>query len=293
MFPLFIRHLPRKAFTLIELLVSMSVLTLMMVLFLAIFSSTSQSFTLTRSTVESFDSARTFSLQLNRELGSAMVRDWSGYANNNFRSMGFRVEQGSYGYDTTLSFLTPDISVSETENLNFVTHHQYFYIASEAAIYRSEFRTSLFPQLLVSASNNVDSANRNANFQRLTRLTPAYLQPANWFNNPIIREARELVYNPGENINLPLLRNVFFFEVLCHAEGGDVFNTWTGALQNQLPQFVEIRFGVADPNLARRLRVRVEQGLGLTDEDLEQLRYFSLNVPMRNHGVRTNDIWAP
>lgn len=289
------QFLTRRAFTLIELLVSISVLALMMVLFLAIFTGASQSFGLTRSTVESFESARTFSLQLNRELGSAMVRDWSGYPAAANRQMRFRVQQNVLGYDTLISFLSPDISVSAQDEINFVNHHQYFYVAREAAIYRAEFRTpmAVVPNLIDSTANNVDSSNRNFNLQRLTRLTPAYLSPTGWTNNVLIRETRDLVYNEAAGINLPLLRNVFFFEVLCHTENGDVFTTWTGPLETQLPRFVEIRFGVADQNLARRLRVRLDQGQDLTQDDLDQLRYFSLNIPMRNFAVQTNDIWAP
>ncbi|MCH8475338.1 MAG: prepilin-type N-terminal cleavage/methylation domain-containing protein [Opitutales bacterium] len=294
----------RKAFTLIELLVSIAILTLLMVMFLTVFTSASSSFGFARSTIETFEEVRTASLQIQRELAEAQVRRWETdgelTSTERFRTIGFFVNVfGPNSGDKNIHFVAYDEGLQDVSRMSFLSHFTYFWVEEEAALYRAVTNSKDTPenvrnQLLFGGENaqHPRSEVPTANVQRLTVMTPTYRDPnGQWMNSSFGQLARRLVYDPANDVNQPIMTRVFDFGMEFYDENNNVsVDSWGDPFQ--LPSRIHLTVGIADRSQVAEFRAKVQNG-GLEAEDYDRLRYFTIAVPMRNVNAPMNDYWRP
>lgn len=288
----------KQAFTLIELLVSIAILTLLMVLFLTIFTNTSRSFGFARGAMDTFEEIRSSSLLIQRELSEAVVRQWdTGGAlrdTENFRNIPFLIDEGRRNIgDRNISFVAYDENLQEVQNLSILSHYTYFWVQEEAAVYRAVANTKPASgarteqerlRILNQVSSVADSSNTDANLLRLTAMTPTYNRAESWVDDRLAENSRLDVYDPRNNINEPILTRIFDFDI-------EPFPAGLGPYE--LPEILTIRLGVADRSQVAEFLAVVENGGELSDEQKDRLRYFSITVPMRNRNAPMNDYWVP
>ncbi|MCC5789487.1 MAG: prepilin-type N-terminal cleavage/methylation domain-containing protein [Opitutales bacterium] len=292
------KFLPRAAFTLIELIVSIAILLLLMVLFLTIFTNMSRSFGFARGAMDTFEEIRSTSLLIQRELSEAVVRQWDTGGQltqtEDNRNIPFLVDaEGTNLGDRNISFVAYDENLQEVRNLSILSHFSYFWVRKEAAVYRSVANTKPATgarteqerlRVLNRVSSNPNSADTEANLQRLTIMTPTYLRRENWINDRLPLNSRLDVYDPRNNVNEPIMTKVFDFDI-------ETFPADTGPFE--LPDLLIIRLGIADRSQVPEFRAVVENDEELSEEQKDRLRYFAITVPMRNRNAPMNDYWVP
>jgi len=270
-----------RGFTLIEVLVSVVILGVMIVMFGAVFDVYNKSYTRSTSSMQTFDDVRTIVSQMSHDLSAAMVRT------NANRMLNFSVAPTATGM--AIYMAVPDPKLQSLTNMSFTSHIAYFWQGNQ--VFRAIYNTQIYPQAMssspiASSASNTDTA---ADAARLQNMTLAYADssqgPFAWTTDPAMVNAMNSV------ANLPILRNVFTFNVICYGwpDGGSSANPTTVTTNSwvdptSLPRYLKMQFGVANDKDA----ASVSRNPALTN----LLENFEITVPMVNYGV-TNNNYAP
>ena len=269
-----------SGFTLIEVLVSVILLAVMLVMLAGVFDVYNKSYTRSTSSMQTYDDVRTIVSQMSHDLSAAMVR-----VNAN-RTLNFSVTNSGTGI--ALFMAVPDPKLQSLTNMSFTSHIAYFWQTNTCQVYRAIYNTQLYPQLLVNTASSASNTDFTANAARLQNMTLAYLDspqgPLAWTTDPVMVNAMNVA------MNLPMLRNVITFNVLCYSwpDGENsanaiiTTNTWGDA--TSLPRYIKLQFGVANDKDA----AAIKRNPALTN----LLENFEVTVPMVNYGV-TNNNYAP
>jgi prepilin-type N-terminal cleavage/methylation domain-containing protein len=270
-----------SGFTLIEVLVSVILLAVMLVMLAGVFDVYNKSYTRSTSSMQTYDDVRTIVSLMSHDLSAAMVRT------NANRILNFSVSGTAGGVEIFMA--VPDPKLQSLTNMSFTSHIAYFWQTNTYQVYRAIYNTQLYPQSLINTASSASNTDFTANASRLQNMTLAYSSgsPGNWFNwttDP------NMVAAMNTATNLPILRNVLTFNVLCYswddtgnsASATVTTNTWQDG--TRLPRYIKLQFGVANDKDA----AAVKRNPSLTN----LLENFEVTVPMVNYGV-TNNNYAP
>jgi len=274
-----------RGFTLIEVLVSVVILGVMIVMFGAVFDVYNKSYTRSTSSMQTFDDVRTIVSQMSHDLSAAMVR-----VNTN-GILNFSVNTNTVN-GVAIYMAVPDPKLQSLTNMSFTSHIAYFWNSNTHQVYRAIYNTQIYPQLLLNTASSASNTDTNADATRLQQMTLAYSasSPGNWFG---WTTSGSMVGAMNSVANLPILRNVFTFNVICYGwtgtDGGSSANPTTTTInswgdQTSLPRYLKMQFGIANDKDA----AAVSRNPALTN----LLENFEVTVPMVNYGV-TNNNYAP
>jgi len=265
-------------FTLIEVLVSVVILGIMLGMLAAVFDVYNRSYTRSTSSMQTYDDVRTIISMMSHDLSAAMVRT------NANRILNFSVT-GAPG-NVTVFMAVPDPKLQSLTNMSFVSHIAYFWQSNTCQVCRAIYNTQIDNSLLLATKSSASNTSTAVNAARLQNMTLAYANSSsgNWFG---WTTSPEMVNAMNSVTNLPILRNVITFNVLCYTNGASTSgvpttNTWSDG--TSLPRYLKMQLGVANDKDAAAIR----RNPALTN----MLENFEVTVPMMNYGV-TNNNYAP